>query len=721
MRVPVLSLLVLLAVPAFADEPMCGNGPETDAMLQRMAARSAQRSRIGADAVAPTSILRDGTFYLEADSQTMSEYRRLDLGGQSLVFEPRGATKFATRRTALQYTEPSGEPIAFSTAKEWFVKVDLTAFALPLFGKSVTTVYVTAYNGIHLSPPAAESEASQVDALEAAVQRQAVLSPLLMTKSKPKNLPHPDVYVNESANALVVTWRSTKGKYFGFDVQATLRADGSIVYSYKTLRNIEWGTPILTSGFDAAAAEQRLLQRVGDTAGDVVQGANGIGAMGDITQFEVFRVGESDLLLYRLKLARAIDPSAIVASQPLRYWVTAGIETVQINVERGGATNVYAPGRPRFERNSPVASYRDDVVELFVNQDSLLLPAGPTQFRAFTDVGGGVADVASLALTLDPPARRISSDLSQTAGAEMQLPIAEPFVLGALDVSMVWRILKASYGLRDDDIDGLAIYQAFYTDLIFYAGAYSTVGNPQVNGIGSRGGFGSAFAKTPALLHMSHFTYGYNSAEKTASQVALHEFGHRWLYHTSIRLNGASSRVLNPVSAHPAQYVHMPAAFKVYDDAESSTMGGAFFTQQGDGSWIARVANAGFTWIELYLMGLASPSEVPPWFFLDGTQPALGGEYWPLDKQVVTGTPTNVGVEQIIGASGERKPSAAGSQRGFRVPFVIVTYPGELATPEQVAQMTALRAVFEKNFALATGGRAAVTTHWPLPRRRSAR
>lgn len=716
MRAPVLSLLVLLAIPAFADEPMCGNGPETDAMLQRMAARSAQRSRIGVDAVAPASLLRNGTFYLEADSQTMSEYRRLDLGGQSLVFEPRGATKFATRRTALQYSEPSGEPIAFSTAKEWFVKVDLTAFALPLFGKSVTTVYVTAYNGIHLVPPAAESEATQVDALEAAVQRQAVLSPLLMTKSKPKNLPHPDVYVNESANALVVTWRSTKGKYFGFDVQATLRADGTIVYSYKTLRNIEWGTPILTPGFEAAGAEQRLLRAVSDVTGDVQASAN---AMVDITHFEVFRVGETDLLLFRLKLAKAIDPSLIVANQPLRYWVMAGVESVQMLVERGGATSVYAPGRPRWERNGALASYRGDVVELFVTQDSLELPAGPTQFRALATVGSNPADVALIAMTLDPPALRITADLSQSSGAEMPLPIAEPFVLGSLDPSMVWRILKANHGLRDEDIDGLAVYQAFYTDIIFYAGAYSTSGNPQVDGIGR--GFGTTSSKTPALMHMNHFTYGYNSAEKSASQVALHEFGHRWLYFPSVRVNGASSRVLNPVSAHPAQYVHMPAAFKVYDDAESSTMGGAQFTQQGDGSWIARVANAGFSWVELYLMGLASPSEVPPWFFLDGTQPALGGEYWPLDKQVVTGTPTSVSIDQIIGASGERKPSAAASQRGFRVPFVIVTYPGELATPEQVAQMTALRTVFEKNFALATGGRAAVTTQWPLPRRRSTR
>lgn len=721
MKTRVLPLLLLTAVSAFADEPWCGTGPETDAMIARMAARSGQRMRLAADAVAPASLLRDGTFFVEADPQTMPGLRRLDLAGQSLVFEPRGASKFTARRTALQYVEPSGAPIVFADAKEWFAKVDLTSFALPLFGKSVSTVYVSAYNGIYLTPPAAESQASQVDALEAAVHRQALLSPLLLTKQKPKSLVHPDVYIDESAGALVITWRSTKGKYFGFDVQAALRADGTIVYSYKSLRDIEWGTPILTSGFDPETAQKRELSAVNDSIGDVLQGAFGLGAMTDITRFEVLRVNESDLLLYRLKLAKAIDPSLLTDGQPLRYWVTAGVETVQINIERGGATSVYAPGRPRFEPNGAAARYHGDTVELFVMQDSLYLPSGATNFRAFANVGSSGADGANTVITLDSPALKIASDLSQTAGAEMQLPIAEPFTLGALDVAMVWRVLQNNHGLRADDIDGLAIYQSFYTDLIFYAGAYSTVGNPQVDGIGSRNGFGASFAKSPALLHMSHYTYGYNSAEKSSSQVALHEFGHRWLYHTSIRVNGANSRVLNPVSAHPAQYVHMPAAFKIYDDAESSTMGGAVFTQQGDGTWKARVANAGFSWLELYLMGFAARSEVPPWFYLENTAPVLGGEYWPLDKQVVSGTSKVATIDQIVAASGERKPSAAASQRGFRVPFVIVTYPGETATPAQIAQMHSLRALFETNFAIATGGRATVTTQWPLGRRRSAK
>jgi hypothetical protein len=690
-------------------------------MLRRFEQRRAQRQRISGDARPAATVLRDGTFFVEADPSNMTSYRRLDLAGQSLVFEPRGDSKFAARRTALQYVEPAGEPFVFAESTEWYRKYDLKSFAMPLFGKSVSSIYVTAYNGIHLSAPAAENDSTQIDALEAAVHRDAVLSPLLLTKAKPKNLVHPDLYIDETADAVVLTWRSSKGKYFGYDVQAMLRRDGSVVYSYKTLRELEWGTPILTPGFSTLTPSERLLAANDDQTADVPVGANSLGAMADIARVEVHRLGDSELLMFRFRLAKAIDPAAIVENQPLRYWVLAGNETVQINVERGGATNVYAPGRSRFERNGQAARYRGDVVELFATQDSLGLAPGDVNIRAYAMIGSNsVADAATVTVDFGTPALKIATDLSATEGAELSLPIAEPFVLGGLDVTAVWDALKAQYNLSDSDIDGLAIYQAFYTDILFYAGAYSTVGNPQADGIGNRGGFGSGFPKKPALLHMNHFTYGYNSAEKSTSQVVLHEFGHRWLYHAAVRFNGITSRVLNPASAHPAQFVHMPSAFKIYEDLESSTMGGAFFAQQGDGTWIARARNAGYTWHELYLMGLASVEEVEPWFYLDKTEPRLGNEYWPIDKQVVSGTRIAVTVENLTGGSGPRRPTAAQSQRGFRVPFVLVTYPGQTATPQQLERMKAIRELFEKNFATATGGRGTATTKWPLGRRRAS-
>jgi hypothetical protein len=37
---------------------------------------------------------------------------------------------------------------------------------------------------------------------------------------------------------------------------------------------------------------------------------------------------------------------------------------------------------------------------------------------------------------------------------------------------------------------------------------------------------------------MNQLAYNYNSVVERASQVMLHEFAHRWLYHFSIMENG---------------------------------------------------------------------------------------------------------------------------------------------------------------------------------------
>ena len=61
----------------------------------------------------------------------------------------------------------------------------LGAFAFPLFGQNVSKLYLTAYNGIHVTRPSI-STASQFDVLEAAVQPSAMLSPLAFT-TRPHN------------------------------------------------------------------------------------------------------------------------------------------------------------------------------------------------------------------------------------------------------------------------------------------------------------------------------------------------------------------------------------------------------------------------------------------------------------------------------------------------------------------------------------------------------
>lgn len=714
MRIRPTSLLLslLLATAALADQPMCGVSEEREEIARLHHERMERRAGgIAANATSSTSVatLREGTLFMRTDEQIASGGHLFDLEGHSLVFEPRAGNRFATRRTALQYREPEELLRDFAgraATAPFYVTYDLSGFSVPIFGRNVTRLYLTAFNEIEFAEPRDEGT-PLVDNLEAAVHRNAVLSPLMITNRKPRQLGYPRVYVDELPGRVIVTWRSTAGDTFGYDVQAELHSDGTVVYSYKSMREMKWGTPVLSAGFDPSGGTARRQLYTANAPAGVSSQFGALAGMLDIRSVEVSRMGESDLLGVRLKFAAPIDASKLADGQGVRYVVTVSNEITYLELSKSGVT-VFPFGGIASAPNGATAHLSGDTIEFFFLQ----VPAEVTrpQMRAFTQLRpSSTADTFSWIPTLDVAPRSSGADLSAlTSAAELSTPISEPFVLPVLDVVEVWERLQPAFGLSTYDYDAIAIYQNFYTDMIFYAGAYSLGGNPAVNGIAPTSQtYGLNARRHPNLLHMNHFTYNYNAANDTASQVILHEFGHRWLYFFRILENGAAANSLNPVSAHPAAYVNTPAAFPVYREGESSVMGGAVFSQEGS-SWRARVSNRGYSWHDLYLMGLASREEVMPWFYLAGT--GLRGDYWPDDNVVVTGEKREVALDQIIAVHGVRNPPAALSQKKFRVLFVLVT--DREPTDADVTKMTQWRRNFEQTFYRATGGRAQVETEY---------
>ena len=206
----------------------------------------------------------------------------------------------------------------------------------------------------------------------------------------------------------------------------------------------------------------------------------------------------------------------------------------------------------------------------------------------------------------------------------------------------------------------------------------------------------------------------------------LHELGHRWLLFASLMESGKRASTLNPVSAHPAQYVDTRAAFKVYTDADTSVMGGAFFTDHGDGRFsTAEYGPFGYSWLDLYLMGLATPEEVQPMFYVADSSPSLGGEYYAPSNQTFTGTRRNFTIQNVIDATGVRTPAYPSAQREFKVVFVLLADPRRPPTADEVAVVHHYRSLMETDFRRATNGRGSVsTTIEPPPsgpRRRAVR
>jgi hypothetical protein len=693
---------------------MCGTGPATDRRVAAIHARTQARLASLAGDSSRAATLREGAFYLQTDETITAGYRPLDLIGQSLVFTPSGGDAVTLHRDALRYVEPSGGPlIDFQTNTDAHFIVHDLPFSVPLFGENVTRIYVSAFNAIHTSEPPRQT-ALQFDALQAGVHRGAVLSPLMITTGKPRFLDYPRVWIDDAADGVVVTWRSSTNAPFGYDLQAKIAKDGTITYSYREVVAMRWGTPVLSRGFDPAEVSRTLLRSMTDSANDVDDSVPApLRAMLDVRGVDSQRLAGADLFAVRVALGEAIDRTKLAEGEVLTVQLVVAADVAMVEIDRD-EIRVSAFGGAAPARDAAGATIEGNVIEFYGAQRF----TRETSARVRTYFGDEQADTMSLGIPFGAPPRSIVSDLSAVPDATtLPLPLAEPFVLGELDPLRVWNLVRDSYGISTYDYDAVAMYQSFYTDLIFYAGAYATRGNPQVDGIVTGRGIGQGTPRSPTLLHLNQLTYNYSATTERASQVMLHELGHRWLYYFNIMEGGDETNSLNPVSGHPAAYVHTPAAFPVWGANEASVMGGGYFTPEGGGSYRAHAANHGYSWTDLYIMGLAAPAEVPPWFYIAGTD--FPGEYWPQEGAIATGERRDVEVGQIIAAHGPRLPSVESSQRMFRVLFVLVTENAE-PTEAEVAKVNEWRALLERNFVLATGGRGRVVTTFVRPSRRRA-
>ncbi|HYR28116.1 MAG TPA: hypothetical protein VEU30_06590, partial [Thermoanaerobaculia bacterium] len=384
-RFALLSLLITAA--ALADEPMCGVSPEHEARLrERHAANVARGPRIAANATATVPTMREGAFYLPADETLAVGGNTFDLAGRSLVFEPRGNAAFATRREPLRYQDPGTllHDFAPRTGSPWhYVTYDLTQFTFPIFGRSVTRLYLTAFNEIELGEPVEESTAL-FDHLEAAVHRNPVLSPLVITNRKPRFLAYPQLFVRETPDALFVTWKSVDGSTFGYDMQAELRRDGTVVYSYKSMREMKWGTPLLSPGFDPSGgttSRRKLFE--GPQPAGVPASLGALGPMLDIVNVEVARMNESDVLAVRITLAAPVDQAKLAEGQTVRYGVIVSSQTTYLDMTRT-ATTVYPFGGIAASVNGQTANISGNTIEFYLLQ----VPANVTrpQMRVFTNL-----------------------------------------------------------------------------------------------------------------------------------------------------------------------------------------------------------------------------------------------------------------------------------------------------------------------------------------------
>jgi hypothetical protein len=189
-----------------------------------------------------------------------------------------------------------------------------------------------------------------------------------------------------------------------------------------------------------------------------------------------------------------------------------------------------------------------------------------------------------------------------------------------------------------------------------------------------------------------------------------HEFGHRWGAYVTAKVKGRTIR-LGPWP-HWAEGLHARVAFPYSLPLEASTLGGAAWTENPDGTLTRSregffVPASGYSHLDLYLMGLMPAAEVPDFFLLDNLvqvgSDASGAPVFKADKLKLT-------VEDVIAAEGPRVPDAARAQRRFNTGIVVIVEHGRRPSAKLLRQAEGIRRQWIDYWQTVTGGRAAMST-----------
>ena len=189
-----------------------------------------------------------------------------------------------------------------------------------------------------------------------------------------------------------------------------------------------------------------------------------------------------------------------------------------------------------------------------------------------------------------------------------------------------------------------------------------------------------------------------------------HEMGHRWSAFVSAKVNGETIP-LGPT--HWARGLQAPVAFPYQRPTEASAMGGGVWQDNFDGTYTQLdddyyVPATGWSYLELYLMGLAAPAEVPDFFILRNLvaagMDANGHPIFKADRTKIT-------IQDVIAAEGPRLPDVDKSQKKFNTGMVVIVEHGAKPSKELIERANGIREQWINYWAITTGNRSSMTAN----------
>jgi hypothetical protein len=164
---------------------------------------------------------------------------------------------------------------------------------------------------------------------------------------------------------------------------------------------------------------------------------------------------------------------------------------------------------------------------------------------------------------------------------------------------------------------------------------------------------------------------------------------------------------------HWAPGLQARVAFPYSLPMEASTLGGGVWQVNFDGTYTRLhdgyfVPATGYSYLDLYLMGLVSAAEVPDFFILKNLV-RVGKDTD--GHPVFRAERTRVTIQDVIAVAGPRLPDVDHSQRKFNTGIVVVVEHGQSPSHELIERANGIRQQWIEYWATATGHRASMTAN----------
>ncbi|WP_160143983.1 hypothetical protein [Chryseolinea soli] len=188
-----------------------------------------------------------------------------------------------------------------------------------------------------------------------------------------------------------------------------------------------------------------------------------------------------------------------------------------------------------------------------------------------------------------------------------------------------------------------------------------------------------------------------------------HEIGHRWSAYATARVNGETISL----GAWPHWDTGLEArvAYPYSLPLESSTQGGSAWQDNLDGTFTPLrngffVPASGYSYLELYLMGLIAAAEVPDFYIV---RPLVRIGTDANERPIFKGQRMRITIQDVIAAEGPRLPDVNHSQRQFNTGIVVIVEHGRKPSAELINRANGIRRQWIDYWAITTGHRSSMT------------